>query len=561
MKNNHPPFSTFTRSCLIAACLSAAVHGATDTPPLVKLERPVPAWLTNAVFYQIYPQSFADTNGDGIGDLRGIISKLDYVKSLGVSAIWLNPFYDSPFGDAGYDVRDYKKVAPRYGTNLDAKLLISEAHKRGIRVIVDLVAGHTSVEHPWFQESLHKDAKTDKGFYVWAPKDANVQDFIASPGPREGKYLKNFFPFQPALNYGYGRPDPARPWEHRPSSPDCMAVREAMRDVMKYWLDQGCDGFRVDMAASLIKKDDNKELAALWNDYRTWLKRYKPDAVLVSEWSNPAKAIPSGFDIDFIIHFENPAYRHLMNPIVQRDNANHSFFSVDGSGDITAFLAEYLQQYEKTKALGFISLPTGNHDFSRPRFQGREIPDLKVIYTMLLTMPGVPFIYYGDEIGMRNLKGWPDKEGAQWRGSCRSPMQWTAGTNAGFSTAPADKLYLPLDPDPQRPNVADQEKDPNSLLNFTRQLIALRQKNPSLGPLGGFKPLYAQKGAYPFVYLRSGGPENFIVAVNPSPAATECDVPELDGATLILGSGVEATGTKLKMAPASYAIYRTKNNR
>ena len=175
---------------------------------------------------------------------------------------------------------------------------------------------------------------------------------------------------------------------------------------------------------------------------------------------------------------------------------------------------------------------------------------------MLLTMPGVPFIYYGDEIGMRNLKGWPNKEGAMWRGSCRSPMQWSSGTNAGFSTATADKLYLPLDPDPRRPNVADAERDPDSLLNFTRQLIALRHKNPSLGPLGGFKPLYSQKGAYPFVYLRSGGPENFIIAVNPSNAATECDVPELAGAELVLGSGATAIGAKLKMAQASYAIYR-----
>jgi len=561
MRTSKYPLVSRARSCLLAACLSAAAHGAPDAPPLVKLERPVPAWLATAVCYQIYPQSFADTNGDGIGDLRGIIAKLDYVKSLGVDAIWLNPIYDSPFGDAGYDVRDYKRVASRYGTNADAKLLFAEAHKRGIRVVVDLVAGHTSVEHPWFKDSCRQNRPAKPDFYIWSPPDSNNGDFIAGPGPRDGKYLKNFFPFQPALNYGYGRPNPGRPWEKLPSDPNCVAVREAMRDVMKFWLDQGCDGFRVDMAASLIKNDDGKALTALWQDYRTWLKRYKPEAVLVSEWSNPSKAIPAGFDIDFLIHFESPAYRLLMNPVLNRENANHSFFSVDGTGDITAFLAEYLPQYEKTKTLGFISLPTGNHDFSRPRFQGREIPDLKVVYAMLLTMPGVPFIYYGDEIGMRNLKGWPDKEGAMWRGSCRSPMQWSADANAGFSTASADKLYLPLDPDPKRPNVADEVRDPDSLLHFTRQLIALRHKHPSLGSLGGFKPLYARKNTYPFVYLRSGGPENFLIAVNPSHAATECEVPELDGAKRVASSGAETNGTKLKMGPASYAIYRTQATR
>ena len=455
----------------------------------------------------------------------------------------------------------YKLVASRYGTNADAKRLFEEAHKRGIRVVVDLVAGHTSAEHPWFKESCRQGRNGHSDFYIWSTPDFKNGDFISSPGPRSGKYLKNFFPLQPALNYGYGRPNPGRPWERSPSDPTCVAVREAMRDVMKFWLDMGCDGFRVDMASSLIKSDDGKALAALWQDYRTWLKRYKPDAVLVSEWSNPSKAIPAGFDIDFLIHFNNPAYGLLTNPIVQKDKPNHSFFSIDGSGDITTFLAEYLPQYEQTKGRGFISLPTGNHDFSRPRFQGREVPDLKALYTMLLTMPGIPFIYYGDEIGMRNLKGWPNKEGAVWRGSCRSPMQWNAETNAGFSPAPSDKLYLPLDPDPERPNVAAEERIPDSLLNFTRQLIVLRHKNPSLGPLGGFKPLYAQKGAYPFVYLRSGGPENFIVAVNPSHAAKECDVPELEGTTLIIGSGAEATGAKLKMAPASYAIYRTKGIR
>jgi len=332
-----------------------------------------------------------------------------------------------------------------------------------------------------------------------------------------------------------------------------MAVREAMRDVMKFWLDQGCDGFRVDMAASLIKEDDGKALRALWPDYRTWLDRNYPEAVLIAEWGQPDQAIRAGFNVDFLIHFGNPAYQHLMAPQLggKGPPKNESFFNPEGPGDIRKFLDPYLSLYSCTKILGFISLPTGNHDFSRPRFLGREIPDLKVIYAMLLTMPGVPFVYYGDEIGMRNLKDWSDKEGAMWRGSCRSPMQWAPGEKAGFSTASPERFYLPLDPDAARPDVATQEKDPESLLNLTRRLLELRKAHPSLGNLGGFKPLYAESGKTPFVYLRSGGPDNFIVAVNPSREGQRCTLPELAGGEFILNAGAALDGASLTMPPIS----------
>jgi len=511
--------------------------------------------LEKAVFYQVYPQSFYDSNGDGIGDLPGLISKLDYIASLGVNAIWLNPIFDSPFGDAGYDVRDYKLVSPRYGTNKDAKRLFDEAHKRGIHVILDLVAGHTSAEHPWFKDSCQGETSQHANWYVWATNPPD-DTFIKSPGARQGSYLKNFFPFQPALNYGFGKPDPSKPWEKSPDSPDCMAVREGMRDVMKFWLDMGCDGFRVDMASSLVKNDpDRTGIKALWQDYHGWLDANYPEAVLVSEWCNPQVAIPAGFNVDFLIHFGNQAYKHL---ILGRRGAVtiKPFFSVDGSGDIQGFLNLYLPEYEKTKSLGFIAIPTANHDFIRPRSCGREIPDLKVMYTLLLTMPGVPFIYYGDEIGMRNLSDWPEKEGSKVRSSCRTPMQWNSETNAGFSTASAQSLYLPIDEDPDRPTVADEEKNPDSLLNLTKQLIALRQKNPSIGNLGGFKPLYAEKGKYPFVYLRSGGSDNFVIAVNPSCIPCACEVPLLGNSIPMIASGMAVKGTKLVCGPKSYGVFK-----
>jgi maltose alpha-D-glucosyltransferase/alpha-amylase len=521
------------------------------------LDRHAAAWLHEAVFYQIYPQSFFDTDGNGIGDLPGIIAKLDYIKSLGCTAIWLNPVFDSPFGDAGYDVRDFKKIAARYGTNQDAARLFAEAHRRGLRVIFDLVAGHTSTEHPWFIESAKVGTNPYTGFYQWVPPSESGSE--SHSGGRPEHFVKNFFEFQPALYYGSAKPDPAKPWERGTHDPRSLAVREAMRDVMKFWLDLGCDGFRVDMASTLVKhseRDGGAALRELWSDYRDWLNRHYPEAVLVSEWSQPMEAIPAGFDVDFLIHFNEPPYQHLLNPWVDRHTEPAPFFAQDGRGNIRKFLDGYLRAWHATRGQGYIALPTGNHDFSRLRFHGREENDLKVIFTMLFSMPGVPFLYYGDEIGMRYFPDWPKKEGALWRGGCRTPMQWDSSGGAGFSTASPADYYLPLDPDTGRPNVAAQEKDPASLLNFTRRLLALRQQNKSLGNLGGFEPLHAEESQFPFVYRRTGGSQDFIVAINPTNSPQTARVAALQGAKpVILNGDVTVEGTKLLMPPISSAIF------
>lgn len=525
-------------------------------PPLTQLSRPIPEWLTTAVFYQIYPQSFFDTNGDGIGDLKGITAKLDYIKSLGATALWINPIFDSPFNDAGYDVRNYCLVAPRYGTNEDARELFQEAHRRGLRVVLDLVAGHTSCEHQWFRDSCASSHSKHADWYVWAEEEIPGGKWVESPGPRPGYYLKNYYPCQPALNYGWGLLNPAKPWQKPPKCASCMAVRNAMREVMRFWLDLGCDGFRVDMAASLIKEGDGQELHALWRDYRSWLRTHYPDAVIISEWSDPSHAIPAGFDIDFLLHFGNPALRYLVQPVLEHEEPNKSFFSRDGRGDITQFLDHFLPEYEATKQFGFIGLPTSNHDYGRPRSLGRGIDDLKGLYAMLLTLPGVPFLYYGNEIGMRNLPGWPDKEGARWRGSCRSPMQWYPGPKAGFSTADPKQFYLPIDPDPNRPTVFAQERDPTSLLAFTRRLLQLRAEEPSLGNLGGFVPLYARPKKYPFVYARSGGPHTFIIALNPTLNESSWSSPLMEGAQVVLSQRACLHGHRLEMGPVSFGIFR-----
>jgi maltose alpha-D-glucosyltransferase/alpha-amylase len=530
-----------------------------------------PSWLKTAVFYQIYPQSFADSNGDGIGDIPGIISKLDYIASLGVNALWLNPIFESPFGDAGYDISDFRKVAPRYGTNKDAERLFKEAHKRGLKVVLDLVAGHTSDQHPWFKQACN-DAKGKYANYFIFTGDEPQKPMFGDgpsrvPGKRPGYFMANFLPFQPALNYGYLNPDPAKPWQLPTDHPDCLAVRTELRDIMKFWLDAGCDGFRVDMASSLVKGDDNAvALRRLWQGFRAWLDREYPEAVLVSEWSHPINALESGFHIDFMIHFGEPAYTHLVGPGIgltapgkKGSRRPHVFFERSGEGDITLFLNNYLKHYTATKGKGYISLPTGNHDFQRPR-DGREMDEVRVLFAMLFTMPGTPFLYYGDEIGMRNINGLPEKEGSMWRTGNRTPMQWKKGVpNLGFSTASPKKLYLPVDPAADAPTVSEQEGTQDSHLAFTRKLIALRRKYSALSNDGEFKPLYATPGFYPFVYERSDAKGRFAVAINPgeTPVALEMEI--LQGAKLVMGEGAKVVNQTLSMDGVSFGIFRLKN--
>ncbi len=531
-----------------------------------------PAWLSNAVFYEIYPQSFHDTNKDGIGDFEGIIRKLDYVQSLGCNAIWINPCFASPFGDAGYDVADFYRIAPRYGTNADARRLCKEARKRGIRICFDLVAGHTSIEHPWFRESCKPEKNKYSNWYIWTDTAWNWGDAtfktVNGFSDRYGNYVTNFFYFQPALNYGFARPDPKQPWQLPVSHPDCQAVRKEMVNIMKFWLDMGVSGFRVDMAPSLVKNDPgHKVTSEFWKGVRAWLDRKYPEAVLISEWSFPLEAISAGFHIDFMIHFGTPAWNSLFAHEKYRSTFpqtpyGHSYFDRQGKGNIMDFLKPFMLHYKKTKNKGFISLPTGNHDTGRLS-QGRTAKEIEVAYAFLLTLPGVPFIYYGDEIGMKYVEGLTSKEGGFTRTGSRTPMQWNSDKNAGFSCAPAGKLYLPIDGSKKLPTVANQEKSRSSLLNQVRRLVALRRESAALASEGNFVPVYAKANTYPFVYLRKSGKEKFLIAINPSAKSVTAEfrVPELKGpGTLEMGRGVVLTGEKarfkLSMDGISYGIFR-----
>lgn len=515
----------------------------------------MPKWLSDAVFYEIYPQSFYDTNGDGIGDINGITEKLDYVKALGCNAVWINPCYDSPFLDAGYDVRDYKKVAPRYGTNDDLRRCFSEAHKRGMHILLDLVPGHTSYQHPWFRESQKAEENEFSDRYIWTdsvwnrPADFNSMSGVSE---RDGCYLLNFFSSQPALNYGFNRI--TAPWQKHYTDPACVATREAMKDVMRFWLDAGCDGFRVDMAASLVKNDDDSTgTCEIWRNVREMLDRDYPEAAMVSEWSDPARAIcKAHFHMDFYLNHVGNGYHSLFRK-TDADGSQKSFFSRQGRGNIMDFLNDYLPKYNASKDAGYISFLTCNHDTPRMTL-GFDDMERRLAYSFLLLLPGVPFIYYGDEIGMQYFR-MKSVEGGYDRTGSRTPMQWNKGKNLGFSQADKGKLYLPVDERDCAPTVEEQEKDPESLLNTVRKVLALRHANPELQAEPNFEVVYAEKDRFPFVFRRG----NFQIAVNPSSRSAAAAVGGTGKAVFKIGSCSLENGT-LQMGGQSFAVFAEATN-
>ncbi len=556
-------------SILLAACLSREVRAQDSEITGKDIIPDCPPWVHHAVVYQIYPQTFYDSNGDGIGDLPGIIQKLDYVKSLGVDAIWLNPFFDSPFNDAGYDIRDYYQVAPRYGTNDDARRLFVEAHQRGLKVLFDYVISYTAIDNPWFVASCQQAPNRYSNWYVWTD---NVWKFepgnrwVHGYGQRNGNFLSNFYWSEPALNYGFGEPQPAKKWQLPTNHPDVLALRAEMKKVMRFWMDLGADGFRADMASALVKgADPRHDSKGYWQEVRQILRKDYPDAFTVAEWSQPTAALDGAFHACFYhwIDSFNDLYQKESWRIGNGMSEGHSFFDREGKGDIGPFLAEYLADLRATRAKGYICLPLGNHDLARLS-NNRTVDDLEMIMAFGLTMPGVPFIYYGTEIGMRQLHDLPQIEGAyKPRAGARTPMQWTGDKNLGFSTAEPARLYLPVDAAPDAPNVAAEENDPASLLNRVRQLIRLKHTEPALAAYAEFVPLFARKNAYPFVYARSSGDDVVLAIFNPAaqPASATIRLP-VDYRELRLLAGKEISLTKgqtelkIDIPGLSYAIYR-----
>lgn len=353
-----------------------------------------------------------------------------------------------------------------------------------------------------------KNEYTDR--YVWTDsiwEEPQGMGCIRGISDRDGSCAVNFFSHQPALNYGFYKCD--RPWQQPMDSEGAKATREELKNIMRFWLGMGCDGFRVDMAGSLVKHDeDGKGTIMLWQDIRGFLDREFPQAAMVSEWGEPDKSLQGGFHMDFLLHFGPSHYNDLFR-------CEEPYFSGLGKGDIYGFVEKYLENYEKSERKGLICIPSGNHDMDR---LARSIhgDNLKIAFAFLLSMPGAPFIYYGDEIGMRYVENLASVEGGYGRTGSRSPMQWDDTTNAGFSAAPAEKLYIKQDSSPDRPTVKAQIADGNSLYNEIKKLIGIRQSHAALQSKGEIEFVYAEKNAYPFAYLRSAGEENILVIINPA---------------------------------------------
>ena len=499
-------------------------------------------WIKDCIFYQIYPTSFYDSNGDGIGDLKGITQKLNYVADLGIKGIWFNPFYPSPFMDGGYDVANYCAVNEKFGTMADFEEMVAKCHSLGIKVIIDLVIGHTSNMHPWFLESAKDEKNKYTDWYIWTDSCFNKKDSIHGLYPRDGGYVINYYACQPALNFGYNRLpekgerkdayDLGEDWKMHYTDERLKPLRDEIINIMRFWLEKGVDGFRVDMANSLVKgcvyNSDNDEdvegLQWLWKILIGTIKQEYPDCAFVAEWVYPSNSVGKcGFDLDYLAH-DRPEYNDLLRKengsnILPAFEGGNTYFSANGKGTVENFLSYTARLYKEVAGKGYFSVPSGYHDIIRVA-EKKDEEVLKTTFAFLLTYKHVPFIYYGDEIGMTHAWG-INKDGGYIRTGCRTPMQWSDSKNRGFSDTDGE-LYLPVN-DSKTQSVEEQSARENSLLNTVKKLTKLRNENPALNADAELKVLRCDNGGYPLVFERTDGKTTFVIAINPSDKAVDIE--------------------------------------
>lgn len=520
-------------------------------------------WLKSAVLYQIYPTSFYDSNNDGIGDLNGIAKKIDYIKSLGIDAVWLNPIFKSPFKDGGYDISDYYEIDKKFGSMQDLENLIKVFHENGIKIILDLVIGHTSNKHKWFKKSAAVKRNKYYDYYVWT--DNLFQDYpgiIRGLHNRDGGYLPNYYASQPSLNFGFEKTDEKHPWQLHYKDERLRPLREEIINMMRFYLDKGVDGFRVDMAGSLVKggavfgdiydtsTDKINGIKWLWGQILGTLRAEYTDKVYIAEWDLPQRSIGvCEFDMDFITHDTPPfnsLYRYEKGCNLTDDEyyvRGNNYFSPNGQGSLEQFekYAEFL--YENIKDIGMFSAPTTTHDEIRmPTNRSSDL--VKVIFAFMLMFKHVPFVYYGDEIGIEHNFN-ISKDGGGIRTGARTPMQWTEDKGRGFSLK--KNTYLPVSKKKGQ-SVESQDKDENSILNTVRKLIAIKKKYSCLNADSNQK--FIEYG-YPGVFERTDGDQTIIIYVNPSNKIFERKV-ELG--KVLLSNNVVFENGNIKLNAQSFAI-------
>ena len=475
-------------------------------------------WFKDAIFYEVYVRGFCDSDGNGVGDFRGLTAKLDYLEWLGIDCIWLLPFYDSPLKDGGYDIADYFAVLPEYGTLEDFKNFLTSAHRRGIRVIADLVINHTSDQHPWFQESRRSPDSPKRSWYVWSSDDQKYPDarIIFTDTERSNWtwdevagafYWHRFFSHQPDLNF------------------DNPEVQQVMLDVVSFWLELGIDGFRVDAVPYLFEREETNcenlsETHAFLRRLRHHVDEYFPHALLLAEanqWpEDVVEYFGRGDEFHMAYHF--PIMPRLFMALRQEDRRpiveilertppipgncqwgmflrNHDELTLEM---VTDEERDYLyNEYAKDLRM---RLNIGIRRRLAPLMEnGRR--RIELLHALLFSLPGSPFLYYGDEIGMGDNVYLGDRDGV------RTPMQWSADRNAGFSRADFAQLYFPLIMDPvygyQAVNVEAQQRYSTSLLNWVREMIHLRKRHPVFGrgTVSFIKPKNRRVFAFTRTYL------------------------------------------------------------
>ena len=455
-----------------------------------------PLWYKDAIFYQLHVKSFADSNADGVGDFAGLTAKLDYLQSLGVDCLWIQPMYPSPFRDDGYDISEYTNIHPSYGTLQEFTTFLGQAHERGLRVITELVLNHTSDQHPWFIDARSSRHHPRRDWYVWSETDdryrcariifldTELSNWAWDPVSKE-YYWHRFFSHQPDLNY------------------DHPAVREEMWQVMKFWLDLGVDGFRVDAVPYLVEREGTScenlpETHAVLKELRARLDAQYAGKVLLAEanmWPEDVRPYFAEGD-EFHMSFHFPLMprmfmavrledRKPLLDIIERTPSipdvcqwglflrNHDELTLEM---VTDQEREYMWDEYAKDPRARINL--GIRRRLAPLMEG-DRRRVELMTGLLMSLPGSPILYYGDEIGMGDNVYLGDRNGV------RTPMQWNGGVNAGFSTAHPDQLWLPLIADSvygyHAVNVESQESNPTSLLNWTRQLINVRRSTPVFG--------------------------------------------------------------------------------
>ena len=544
-------------------------------------------WWKEAVIYQIYPRSFNDTSGDGIGDISGIIDKLDYIKSLGVDVVWLCPIYESPNDDNGYDISDYYNIMTEFGTMADFDRMLAEMKKRDLKLLMDLVANHTSDEHPWFVESRSSKDNPKRDYYIWrqgknGDPPNNWQSYFSGNAwthdpTTDEYYLHLFTKKQPDLN-----------WDNK-------KVRQGIYDIMRFWLDKGINGFRMDVISVISKRNYNdtpykdfwetvNKVYANGPRVHEFLKEMYEN--VLSHYNVMSVGEGSGIDIENAIKYVGEERKELNMvfhfDIMTMDHGPEGKFDYR-KYDFVQFKKIYRKWDERLKNNGWNSIFLGNHDFPRmiSRFGNDEeywVESAKALAMLLMTMRGTPYIYQGDEIGMTNV-AFPsitdyrdvetlnayrviEKENSniekmlkaihvQGRDNARTPVHWNNEPMAGFTSG---EPWINVNPNYKKINVAKQEKDPDSILNFYREMVAFRKHHPTL-VYGDFSMIQEENNRV-FAYLREDEENQYLVIINFS---DEENTFELDD-QLDMSKAVLAVSNYPEPKPSFFDLYPWQAN-